>query len=147
MRHLVVEKRLNILGRREMLHHVEIYVANIEKSRLFWSELLEELSYELYQTWNEGFSYKSGETYLVFVQAEEPFLAEGYHRKRIGLNHLAFHGGTKERVDDFRAKLKAKGIKLLYEDRFPFAGGKNHYAVFFEDPDGMKVEICTEVTI
>ncbi|EFR93063.1 glyoxalase family protein, partial [Listeria innocua FSL J1-023] len=117
------------------------------KSRLFWSELLEELSYELYQTWNEGFSYKFGETYLVFVQAEEPFLAEGYHRKRIGLNHLAFHGGTKERVDDFRAKLKAKGVKLLYEDRFPFAGGKNHYAVFFEDPDGMKVEICTEVTI
>lgn len=91
-----------------MLHHVEIYVANIEKSRLFWSELLEELSYELYQTWNEGFSYKFGETYLVFVQAEEPFLAEGYHRKRIGLNHLAFHGGTKERVDDFRAKLKQK---------------------------------------
>ncbi|MBC2268399.1 hypothetical protein HCB38_11290 [Listeria sp. FSL L7-0083] len=130
-----------------MLHHVEIYVANIEKSRLFWSELLEELSYELNQTWDEGFSYKFGETYLVFVQAEEPFLAEGYHRKRIGLNHLAFHGGTKERVDAFRAKLKAKGIKLLYEDKFPFAGSKNHYAVFFEDPDGLKVEICTEVTI
>lgn len=43
-----------------MLHHVELYVADLEKSRLFWSELLEELSYELYQTWNEGFSYKFG---------------------------------------------------------------------------------------
>ncbi|MBF2398799.1 VOC family protein [Listeria marthii] len=129
-----------------MLHHVELYVADLEKSRLFWSELLEGLSYELYQTWNEGFSYKFGETYLVFVQAEEPFLVEGYHRKRVGLNHLAFHGGTKERIDEFRTKLKAKGIRLLYEDRYPFAGGKNHYAVFFEDPDGMKVEICTEVT-
>lgn len=91
-----------------MLHHVEIYVADLEESRLFWSGLLEELSYELYQTWNEGFSYKFADTYLVFVQTEEPFVAEGYHRKRVGLNHLAFHGGTKERVDDFRAKLKAK---------------------------------------
>lgn len=31
-----------------MLHHVEIYVADLEESRLFWSGLLEELSYELY---------------------------------------------------------------------------------------------------
>lgn len=51
-----------------MLHHVEIYVADLEESRLFWSGLLEELSYELYQTWNEGFSYKFADTYLVFVQ-------------------------------------------------------------------------------
>ncbi|EIL7052618.1 VOC family protein [Listeria monocytogenes] len=129
-----------------MLHHVEIYVADLEESRMFWSGLLEELSYELYQTWKEGFSYKFADTYLVFVQTEEPFIAEGYHRKRIGLNHLAFHSGTKERVDDFRAKLKAKGTKLLYEERYPFAGGENHYAVFFEDPNGIKVEICTEVT-
>ncbi|EAE3611035.1 VOC family protein [Listeria monocytogenes] len=129
-----------------MLHHVEIYVADLEESRLFWSGLLEELSYELYQTWKEGFSYKFADTYLVFVQTEEAFIAEGYHRKRIGLNHLAFHCGTKERVNDFRAKLKAKGTKLLYEERYPFAGGENHYAVFFEDPNGIKVEICTEVT-
>ncbi|MBC1472950.1 VOC family protein [Listeria seeligeri] len=129
-----------------MLHHVEIYVADLEKSRLFWSELLELLSYELYQTWSVGFSYKYEDTYLVFVQTEEKFLADGYHRKRIGLNHLAFHGGSKERVDFFRDKLKAAGVKLLYEDRYPFAGGENHYAVFFEDPDKMKVEICTEVT-
>lgn len=33
-----------------MLHHVEIYVADLEESRMFWSELLEELSYELYHT-------------------------------------------------------------------------------------------------
>jgi catechol 2,3-dioxygenase-like lactoylglutathione lyase family enzyme len=38
-------------------------------------------------------------------------------------------------------KLKEKGIKILYEDRHPFAGGKEHYAVFFEDPDRIKVEL------
>ncbi len=56
-----------------MLHHVEIYVADLEKSRLFWSELLELLSYELYQTWSVGFSYKYEDTYLVFVQTGENF--------------------------------------------------------------------------
>ncbi|KHF36766.1 hypothetical protein CM49_01072 [Paenibacillus sp. P1XP2] len=38
--------------------------------------------------------------------------------------------------------LKQKGVKLLYEDRYPYAGGPEHYAVFFEDPDRIKVEFA-----
>lgn len=38
-------------------------------------------------------------------------------------------------------KLKEKKIKILYSDKHPFAGGSNHYAVYFEDPDRVKVEL------
>lgn len=31
-----------------------------------------------------------------------------------------------------------------YEDRHPYAGGPDYYAVFFEDPDRMKVEIVAD---
>jgi len=34
-----------------------------------------------------------------------------------------------------------KGIKILYQNKHPYAGGENYYAVFFEDPDKIKVEI------
>ena len=64
-----------------------------------------------------------------------------YHRCRVGLNHLAFHADSRQQVDEMTEKLKGRGVTLLYTDRHPFAGGENHYAVYFEDPDRIKVEL------
>ena len=36
---------------------------------------------------------------------------------------------------------RSKNTTILYEDKHPFAGGKDYYAVFFEDPDRMKIEL------
>ena len=63
-----------------------------------------------------------------------------YHRCGVGLNHLAFHAESRDEVDEMTEKLNHRGIKILYEDRRPFAGGEDYYAVFFEDPDRIKVE-------
>lgn len=41
-----------------MLHHVEIYVSNLETSRTFYDFLLTKLGYSLYQEWDKGLSYK-----------------------------------------------------------------------------------------
>lgn len=125
-----------------MLHHIEINVSNLKKSAEFWGWLLTELNYEVYQEWESGISWKQGNSYLVFVQTDDRFIDSGYHRGRIGLNHLAFHGESREHVNKLLTKLKEKEIPLIYEERFPFAGGPNHYAVFFEDPDRIKVEIA-----
>ncbi|MCP3032505.1 VOC family protein [Halobacillus sp. A1] len=123
-----------------LLHHVELYVSNLEKSELFWGWFLEELGYESYQKWGEGQSWKLGATYLVFVQAEHKYLDVPYHRCRAGLNHLAFHASSRERVDEMTKMLKERGINILYENQHPFAGGEDYYAVYFEDPDRIKVE-------
>ncbi|RIW37268.1 hypothetical protein D3H55_04290 [Bacillus salacetis] len=125
-----------------MLHHVELYVSNIKKSSEFWGWFLEEIGYHLHQEWDDGRSWKMKETYLVFVQTEERFMDIPYHRCRVGLNHLAFHAESREQVDQMTDKLKNKGVKILYPDKHPFAGGKDYYAVFFEDPDRMKVELA-----
>ncbi|WP_026568435.1 VOC family protein [Bacillus sp. UNC41MFS5] len=124
-----------------MLHHVEINVSNLSKTIEFWQWFLTELGYQPYQKWESGISWKHGETYLVFVQAEERFLDVPYHRSRVGLNHLAFNAKSREQVDEITAKLKEKGVHILYQDKHPFAGGDSHYAVFFEDPDRIKVEL------
>ncbi len=123
------------------LHHVEIYVSDLTRSRAFWGWLLSELGFALYQEWPEGVSWRHGETYLVFVQAEARRLTPPYHRCRVGLNHLAFHAASRAQVDALAAKLRERGAALLYQDRQPFAGGPNHYAIFFEDPDRIKVEV------
>ncbi|ARI77854.1 VOC family protein [Halobacillus mangrovi] len=123
-----------------LLHHVEIYVSNLKKSESFWRWFLEELGYQSYQKWDEGQSWKLGETYLVFVQTKNKFLDVPYHRCRTGLNHLAFHASSRERVDKMTKMLKERGINILYENEHPFAGGEDYYAVYFEDPDRIKVE-------
>lgn len=129
-----------------MLHHIELYVSNLSKTRTFYDQLMPYLGYTLYQEWNEGFSYQSSDgTYLVFVQVSDKYLAHGYHRQRIGLNHLAFRVDTIHTVDTLRQLLLEKGVPLLYDDRYPYAGGPNHYAVFFEDPDRLKLEVVGEV--
>jgi hypothetical protein len=46
-----------------------------------------------------------------------------------------------EAVDDLTAELRRRGVTVLYEDRHPYAGGGDSYAVFFEDPDRIKLEI------
>nr|WP_263323361.1 VOC family protein [Neobacillus sp. Marseille-Q6967] len=126
-----------------MLHHLEIYVSNLKKSTEFWGWFLTELGYEQYQKWDAGISWKFADTYLVFVQAEERFLDIPYHRCRVGLNHLAFQAVSREQVDDITEKLKLKGVKILYLDKHPYAGGPQHYAVYFEDPDRIKIELVS----
>jgi catechol 2,3-dioxygenase-like lactoylglutathione lyase family enzyme len=128
-----------------MLHHVEIYVSNLEQSRAFWAWLLTRLDYTQSATWEQGFSFKKGDTYLTFVQVEAKYLDISYHRCRVGLNHLAFAVPTRPEVDDFHRALVEKQIPLLYEEKYPFAGGEDYYAVFFEDPDRMKVEVASLV--
>ncbi|MER2179554.1 MAG: VOC family protein [Carnobacterium inhibens] len=128
------------------IHHIELNVSNLKKSVAFWGWFLEDLGYQAFQTWDEGRSWKRDETYIVFVQTKEKFFSEGYHRGHTGLNHLAFQASSKEQVDNLTKILQEKGIEVLYKKRHPFAGGEQHYAVFFEDPDRIKVELVAPFT-
>ncbi len=126
------------------LHHVEVYCSDLHRSEMFWTWFLESLGYKIFQTWKTGISYRRGSTYLVFVQSADKFKNVAYHRAQPGLNHLAFHASSRRQVDAMTEALRARGIKILYEDRHPFASGENIYAVFFEDPEGIKVELVAE---
>jgi len=121
-----------------MLHHVEIYVADLDRSVAFWRPLLERLGWTAYQSWPGGRSWRLHETYVVFVQVADNCRESPYDRRRIGLNHLALHAGT---ADDVEALVRELGVPLLYADRHPYAGGPDHYAAYVEDPDGIKVEL------
>ena len=123
------------------LHHVEIYVSNLHESKIFWSWFLDLLGYEAYQSWDEGFSYIYGTTYIVFVQTAQKHMDIKYHRCRTGLNHLAFWAQDRTEVESVTEQLIQKGVKILYEEKHPHAGGDDYFAVFFEDPDRIKVEL------
>jgi catechol 2,3-dioxygenase-like lactoylglutathione lyase family enzyme len=123
-------------------HHVEINVSHLKTTKDFWGWLMPELGFSLYQEWDQGVSFKNGSSYLVFTQTEEKYRDGVFHRKRTGLNHLAFWAKSRAHIEEIRVQLKERNTFLLYEDRYPYAGGEGHYALFFEDPDRIKIEIA-----
>nr|WP_274388071.1 VOC family protein [Salsipaludibacter albus] len=118
---------------------MELYVSDLERSARFWGWLLGRFGYEPFQEWDDGISFRTPSTYLVFVEAPDD--SRRLDRRAAGLNHLAFALTSPELVDDLRHDLAEREVRLLYDDRYPHAGGADHYAVFFEDPDGLKVEV------
>jgi catechol 2,3-dioxygenase-like lactoylglutathione lyase family enzyme len=125
--------------RRGKLHHLELYVTDPEVAVRFWGWLLPELGWEPFQEWDEGCSYRHGDLYLALVEA--PTGGPGIDRRAAGLNHVAFCVDTRAEIDELTAALRERDIRVLYPERHPYAGGPDHYAVFFEDPDGLKVEV------
>jgi catechol 2,3-dioxygenase-like lactoylglutathione lyase family enzyme len=77
----------------------------------------------------------------VFCKPPDEHLDAGYHRKRVGLNHLAFRAASRAQVDELRQWVRQAGYPMLYEDKYPYAGGPGYYAVYCEDPDRIKVEV------
>lgn len=126
-----------------VLHHLELYVRDLERSAAFWGWLLTELDYEPFQEWDEGVSWRrTGDPLgaeLALVQA--PDGAADLDRRSVGLNHVAFAAADRATVDRLTERLHEHQVRVLYPDRHPYAGGPDHYAVFFEDPDGLKVEV------
>ncbi|REJ07628.1 glyoxalase [Microbacterium bovistercoris] len=120
-------------------HHVEVWVADAAEFGA-WAWLMERLGFELVQEWPEGVSWAAGGAYLTLTTS--PNLSDGEHdRRRPGVNHVAFHGGSQKAVDALMADAPARGWQPLYAERYPHAGGADHYAGWLENAAGFKVEV------
>jgi catechol 2,3-dioxygenase-like lactoylglutathione lyase family enzyme len=126
---------------RGQLSHIEIYVSNLTRSIEFWGWLLDYLGYNPYQEWDKGKSWIKNGTYIVLVQTREKYLYRSFNRCHTGLNHLAFHSDSREDIDRLTRELQKRKVTILYEERHPHAAGEDSYALFFEDPDRIKIEI------
>ncbi|MBK6440567.1 MAG: MGMT family protein [Actinomycetales bacterium] len=122
------------------LHHVEVWVADLAAARASWGWLLGELGWVLGDDWGQGIAWELGPVYLV-VESGPDLVAGDHERTRPGVNHLAFHGGTREQVDALVAAAPEHGWELLFTDRHPFAGGPEHYAAYLQDGQGFEVEV------
>jgi catechol 2,3-dioxygenase-like lactoylglutathione lyase family enzyme len=126
------------------LHHIELWVADLDEGREAWGWLLVRLGWVPHQVWADGASWRRGDAYLVVTRP--PTLAGEHHDRRLpGMNHLAFHGGAAEDIDRLVSEGKKHGWVSLYADRYPYAGGSGHYAAYLENRAGFKVEIVAEV--
>lgn len=126
--------------RRGALHHVEIWVEDIEADGREWAWLLDRLGYRLGDDWGHGQAWDLGDHYVV-VESGPDVLAGRHERRRAGVNHLAFHAGTPEELAALVAEASDHGWSLMFADRHPYAGGPGHHAAYLESGAGFEVEL------
>ena len=122
------------------LSHIEINVSNYAKSIRFYDLILIPLGWERLVCSKESTTYCDGFLKIILSPVEEKFKQIGFHRKRIGLNHLALYANSQEEVNSFyRNVLQANNIPTLYTEGPD--GDEEYYMVLFEDSDRMKIEL------
>lgn len=125
------------------LHHVEIWVPDLDEASRSWHWLLTRLGLQLTGEWPDGQTWEAGAAYVTITTS--PNLTSADHdRRRAGVNHLAFWGGTRAEVDAIVSDSDAHGWRQLYQERYPYAGGPDHYAGWVENDQGFKVEIVAD---
>ena len=125
------------------VHHVDLVVSSIERSLPFYRDLLAPLGFhrirEVEGERGESIWYLGGPGTgigLRQAQSESP----AYDRYSVGLHHLAFEAFSRAVVDERADWLRAQGAEIESgPEEYHYIPG--YYAVFFYDPDGIKLEI------
>ncbi|HEY6433177.1 MAG TPA: VOC family protein [Acetobacteraceae bacterium] len=119
------------------IDHLVIRVSNYEKSKQFYGRLFEFLGFEISDEYPDAIGWTNCKTRFWIGQADEEGRKHKYRIGNIGFHHYAFELRSRKDVDELQAFLKEMGATIVdpageyYED---------YYAVFFTDPDGLKLE-------
>lgn len=126
------------------VYHVQPNVSDPQRSIPFYTALLEYFEYRTIMVTRDFMGMTNGTTDFWLIETLPEHKSPPFHRKRTGLNHLAFGAESREAVDTFYHEfLVARGIPPLYGPprEYPeYAAG--YYGVFFEDPDRLKLELA-----
>ena len=125
------------------VHHVDLVVSSIERSLPFYTELLGPLGFhrvsEVEGERGETIWYLGGRGSAIGLR-EAQSESGPYDRYRVGLHHVAFEADSRAQVDERAAWARAHGAEIESEPQ-EYAYLPGYYAVFFYDPDGLKLEI------
>ena len=131
----------------EAIHHLDLVVSDLERSLAFYRPLLAPLGFV-----SEGrIDGERGErvVYLnriagggaIGLRAARSDAHEvPYDRYGVGVHHVAFTATSRAMVDERAAWLREQGVAIESGPQdYDYIPG--YYAVFFADPDGIKLEI------
>lgn len=130
-------------------HHIDLNVSDLAASKAVYGPVLEFLGYRCVKDEAEGCEWdltpgapdSAGGASIGLKQAPAGEIAHRHRRYAPGLHHLAWRAADRATVDRLHDLLVARGIAVLDPPaHYPEYSG-DYYAVFFEDPDGIKLEL------
>jgi glyoxylase I family protein len=125
--------------------HLDLVVSDLERSLAFYNGLLEPLGFtqnvEVEGERGERVVYIGGSGGASVSLRQAQTKPDGpYDRYSIGLHHLCFGASSREVVEERAQWLRGQGAEIESEPQeYTYMPG--YYAVFFYDPDGIKLEI------
>jgi len=132
----------------EALDHLDLVVSDFDRSLAFYTELLRPLGYVrhgpiegergervVYVTRPGGYGSVSVRQKQSGAHDEKP-----YDRYAVGIHHICFSAANRATVDD-RARWLCENGHEIESGPEEYGYTPGYYAVFFYDPDGIKLEI------
>jgi len=119
--------------------HIGINVTSLDRSQQFYSDV--------FNLTRIGGSDDSGRRFAFLGDGERLVLTlweQGHARfnpRSSGLHHLSFEVPSMDDVRAAEERLRARGATFAYDGIVPHAEGAPSGGIFFEDPDGTRLEI------
>lgn len=119
------------------IDHLVIRVSDYERSKVFYSRLFAFLGFEIAEEYDDAIGWANGKTLFWIGPADAKGRKHKYRTGDVGFHHYAFRLRSRKDVDALQAFLERIGATIVdpadeyYDD---------YYAVFFLDPDGLKLE-------
>jgi len=132
---------MNIESRQQRFKtgHVALNVSDIGRSKRFYREVFGFEVIQESETEARRFVFLGEEDRIVLTLWQQ---TEGRFEKAApGLHHLSFQVDSIEETRAAEAPLRLIGAPLIYGGVVPHAEGAESGGIFFEDPDGIRLEI------
>ncbi len=121
--------------------HIGLNVNDLARSKQFYSEVF---GFEVRgESTDDQKKYallaKDGKLVLTLWQQS----VNEFSRETAGLHHLSFQAKSVGQIKEIEAKLRKRGAKMIYDGIVLHGEGAKSGGIFFEDPDGIRLEIFT----
>lgn len=134
---------------RGLIHHVDLTVTDVARSREFYDTLLGYLGYRRSADHPHGHDWdREGSPFhsIGIVAAHDGGAERAHDRYSPGLHHLAWTAESRDDVDRLHDLLRSIGAAILDAPADYPQYGATYYALFFADPDGLKLEFVFGAT-
>jgi catechol 2,3-dioxygenase-like lactoylglutathione lyase family enzyme len=128
------------MARVKGIDHLVIRVGDFERSKTFYDSVLGFLGFKRKYEYDGAAGWSNGKTLFWIGQADAEGKKHQHRTGNIGFHHYAFELGKRKDVDDLNQHLQAIGVKVVDPPADYPEYGDGYYAVYFLDPDGLKLE-------
>jgi catechol 2,3-dioxygenase-like lactoylglutathione lyase family enzyme len=120
------------------IDHLVLSVGDFARSKEFYDKLLRFLGFKLKHDYADMAGWSNGKTLFWIAAADAEGRRKKYRKGDIGFHHYAFELASRSAVDELGAFLEDNAMTVVDPPGEYY--GRNYYAVYFTDPDGMKLE-------
>ncbi len=123
------------------INHIGLTVSDMARSADFYEAFLTHLGFARVDDTPKHILW-AGPGGALGISPMRPALADREHdRYAVGMHHLAFHAPSRADIDAAFTKLQAMGAEITDAPaEYDYLPG--YYAVYFLDPDGIKLELA-----